>query len=55
MLTPHVDSHFIESILLDQTPIVNVCDALNMTLSGVLAHQSALRGGEWMKIPQYEL
>jgi len=26
-----------------------------MTLAGVIAHQSALKGGEWMKIPQYEL
>lgn len=47
-------SHFIESILLDKKPIVDVCDALNMTLSGVMAHQSALQDGEWMQIPQYE-
>ncbi|MDB0057003.1 hypothetical protein N9F36_07865 [Akkermansiaceae bacterium] len=30
-------------------------DALNMTLAGVVAHQSALKGGEWMTIPQYDL
>lgn len=51
----HLTNNFIESILLDQKPIVDVSEALNMTLSGVIAHQSALKGGEWMKIPQYEL
>jgi len=45
---------FIESILLDRRPIVDIGDALNMTLSGVIAHQSALKGGEWMRIPQYD-
>jgi hypothetical protein len=41
--------------LLDRTPIVPIGDALNMTLAGVVAHESALKGGEWMKTPQYEL
>jgi predicted dehydrogenase len=48
-------NNFIESILLDQKPIVDVSEALNMTLAGVIAHQSALKGGEWMKIPQYKI
>jgi len=46
---------FITSILLDREPTVNIGDALNMTMAGVIAHQSALKDGEWMKIPQYEL
>jgi len=46
---------YIESILLDRKPVVDVADALNMTLAGVVAHKSAMKGGEWMKIPQYEL
>ena len=46
---------FIESILLDREPTVNIGDSLNMTMAGVIAHQSALKDGEWMKIPQYEL
>ena len=49
----HLTHNFIESILLDKTPIVPIGDALNMTLAGVIAHKSALKGGEWMKIPQY--
>lgn len=51
----YLTSNFIESILLDKMPIVHVGDALNMTLAGVIAHKSALKGGEWMKIPQYDL
>jgi predicted dehydrogenase len=46
---------FIESILLDRKPIVDVSEALNMTMSGVIAHKSALKDGEWMKVPQYKL
>lgn len=49
----HLTNNFIESILLDKRPIVHVGDALNMTLAGVIAHKSALKDGEWMKIPQY--
>ncbi|HAR67841.1 MAG TPA: gfo/Idh/MocA family oxidoreductase [Lentisphaeria bacterium] len=48
-------SDFIESILLDRKPIVDVSSALNMTMSGVIAHKSALKAGEWMTVPQYEL
>ena len=46
---------FITSILLDREPTVNIGDALNMTMAGVIAHKSALKDGEWMKIPQYDL
>ena len=51
----HLTNDFITSILLDREPTVNIGDALNMTMAGVIAHQSALKDGEWMKIPQYEL
>jgi predicted dehydrogenase len=47
-------NNFIESILLDRKPIVDVSEALNMTLAGVIAHKSALKDGEWMKVPQYK-
>lgn len=46
---------FLESILLDRKPIVDIGDSLNMTLAGIIAHQSALKGGAWLKIPQYDL
>jgi predicted dehydrogenase len=46
---------FVTSILQARTPLVNIAWALNMTVSGIVAHQSALKGGETMKIPQYAL
>ena len=46
---------FVEAILLDCTPLVDVAQSLNMTVSGIVAHQSALKDGELMKIPQYTL
>lgn len=44
---------FITAIIQDRTPLVNVAMALNMSVSGIVAHQSALRDGELLKIPQY--
>ena len=37
---------FVESVILDRTPLVNIAVALNMTVPGIVAHQSALRDGE---------
>lgn len=46
---------FITSILQDRKPLVDIAAALNMTVSGIVAHQSALKNGELLKIPQYRL
>ena len=46
---------FITSILQKRTPLVNIAWALNMTVAGIVAHQSALKDGELLKIPQYKL
>lgn len=46
---------FVSAILQDRTPLVNVALALNMTVAGIVAHQSAMRNGELLKIPQYIL
>lgn len=47
-------NEFITAILEDRTPLVNIEWALNMTVAGVVAHQSALKDGELLKIPQYQ-
>ncbi|MBL7219736.1 MAG: Gfo/Idh/MocA family oxidoreductase [Phycisphaerae bacterium] len=44
---------FITSILADREPLVNIYEALSMTAGGIVAHQSALKDGETMKVPQY--
>ncbi len=46
---------FVMSIIEDRKPLVDIATALNMTVPGILAHESALRDGENMKIPQYAL
>jgi predicted dehydrogenase len=48
-------SEFVDAILRDRPPLVDVAQALNMTVAGIVAHQSALKGGEWMKVPQFIL
>ncbi len=46
---------FVTAILLDRQPLVGVASALNMTVAGIVAHQSALKDGELLKIPQFKL
>jgi len=48
-------NEFVTAILEDRKPLVDVAQALNMTVAGIVAHQSALKDGEHMKIPQYKL
>jgi predicted dehydrogenase len=48
-------NEFVTAIIEDRKPLVNVAWALNMTVAGIVAHQSALKDGELMKIPQYKL
>jgi predicted dehydrogenase len=47
-------NEFITAIIEDRKPLVDIAMALNMTVSGIVAHQSALKDGEWLKVPQYE-
>lgn len=57
--TGHGGSHtfltheFISAIVEDRWPAVNVYEAIAYTLPGIVAHQSALRGGEHLKIRDY--
>lgn len=46
-------SEFIEAILQDRRTLIDADTALNMTVPGIIAHESALKGGELMKIPQF--
>jgi predicted dehydrogenase len=48
-----ITHEFISSILENRHPAVNVWEAIAYTVPGIVAHQSALRGGEPMKIKDY--
>jgi len=49
----YLGNEFVTAILEDRKPLVNIAWALNMTVAGIVAHQSALKDGELLKIPQY--
>jgi predicted dehydrogenase len=49
----YLTDEFITSILADRQPKVNIYEALAMTVPGIVAHQSALKDGERLKVPQY--
>jgi len=50
-----LSNEFILSIIEDRTPLVGIVPALNMTVCGIIANESALKDGERLKVPQYEL
>jgi hypothetical protein len=46
-------NEFVMSILEDRKPLVDITMSLNMAIAGVVAHQSAMKDGERLKIPQF--
>jgi hypothetical protein len=48
-------NEFITAILQDRTPLVNIAWALNLTVAGIVAHESAMKDWELLKIPQYRI
>ncbi len=50
----HLAHEFVCAILEDRQPLIHIYEALAMTVPGIIAHQSALKDGQTMKIPQYD-
>lgn len=48
-----ITHEFISAIVEDRYPAVNVWEAVAYTLPGIVAHKSALRGGELLKIKDH--
>jgi predicted dehydrogenase len=46
-------NEFVSAILEDRKPLVDIVLALNMTVPGIIAHRSALKHGENLKVPQF--
>jgi predicted dehydrogenase len=44
---------FIDALLNKRLPAIGIDEALNMTVPGIVAHQSSLTGGRQMKIPLF--
>ena len=45
---------FVDALTHDRRPLIDVYEALAYTVPGIVAHESALKGGELLKIPQYD-
>lgn len=52
---PHLAHEFLMSIVEDRDPFPNARQSANWTCVGILAHESALRGGETIKLPDFTL
>lgn len=58
--TGHGNSHtfltneFIAAIVEDREPVIDIYESLAMTVPGIIAHQSALKGGEQLKVPGFD-
>ena len=51
----HLMNEFVTAILQDRKPLVDIAMALNLTVAGIVAHQSAVKNGKLLKIPQYKI
>lgn len=49
-----ITHEFIESIVQKRESKINVFEALAYTVPGIIAHQSALKNGEYLKIPNFD-
>ena len=49
-----ITNEFIDALVNNRNPEVNIYEALAYTAPGIVAHESALKGGEYMKIPSFD-
>lgn len=49
-----ITHEFVDAIITNRAPEVDVYEALAYTAPGIVAHQSALKGGVYMKIPNFD-
>jgi predicted dehydrogenase len=52
---PHLTHEFLSALIEDRDPFPNAVESANWTCTGILAHQSALRGGEVLRLPDFTL
>lgn len=52
---PHLVHAFLHALLTGSSPYPNAVQSANITCVGILAHESALKGGEIVKLPEFTL
>lgn len=50
---PHLVNEFLNALYEDRQPYPNVTQSANMVCVGILAHESAMRGGEIIRLPGF--
>ncbi len=50
---PHLVHEFLSALIEDRDPFPNAAQSANWTSVGILAHESALQGGELIKVPDF--
>jgi len=50
---PHLAHEFIMSIVEKRPPMPDAKTSVNWTMAGICAHESAMKGGARVKIPQF--
>ncbi|UCC31934.1 MAG: hypothetical protein JSU86_06580, partial [Phycisphaerales bacterium] len=50
---PFITHEFVTALVEGREPAVDIYEALAMTAPGIVAHQSALKGGEQRKVPDF--
>ncbi|HET8735039.1 MAG TPA: Gfo/Idh/MocA family oxidoreductase [Pricia sp.] len=52
---PHLVHEFVDALVSGRSPYPNARQSANMTCVGILAHESALKGGEIIRLPEFTL
>lgn len=50
---PHLVHEFVSSIVEGRKPTIDAVTAANWTASGICAHESAMRGGDAVEVPEF--
>jgi hypothetical protein len=49
-----LSAEFIDAIVENREPTVDIYEAIAMTAPGIVAHQSAMKGGEQLEVPSFD-
>ena len=49
-----LSNEFVTAIIADREPMIDIYESLAMTVPGIVAHESALKDGEQLPVPQFE-
>ncbi|MXV16789.1 Gfo/Idh/MocA family protein [Hufsiella ginkgonis] len=52
---PHLANEFLNALVNSRQPYPNAVESANITCVGILAHESAMKGGELVKLPDFTL